>query len=331
MIRGQWYVVLDSDQVKSKPVGVTRMGEKLVFWRGEDGKLACLVDRCVHRGVELSKGKLIDGHLQCPFHGFEYDASGRVVLIPANGRMSPVPQAFKVVSYPVHEVHDFIWIWWGREPPEDLQPPRFFDDIDDSFSYGRARDPWRAHYSRVIENQLDVVHLPFIHANTIGRGGRTLVDGPVLRWVEEDMFFVYVQNRVDDGSPPLKSSEMVVEPEPEFKLEFIFPNLWQNHLGETTRIVAAFVPVDSGNTLLYLRFYQKFVRTPMLRSIVNWMAMPFNLYIAHQDRRVVQTHQPPASALRMDEKLIRGDNPVVEYRKRRAQLMEGSERLLQDR
>jgi phenylpropionate dioxygenase-like ring-hydroxylating dioxygenase large terminal subunit len=325
MIRDQWYVVLDSDQVRNKPVGVTRLGEKLVFWRDADGALSCLVDRCVHRGVELSKGKLIQGRLQCPFHGFEYDASGRVVLIPANGRMSPVPQAFKVVSYPVHEAHDFIWIWWGLDPPDDLQPPRFFEDIDESFSYGRARDPWRAHYSRVIENQLDVVHLPFVHANTIGSGGRTLVDGPVVRWVDEDMFFVYVQNRVDDGSPPLKSSEMVVEPEPEFKLEFIFPNLWQNHLGETTRIVAAFVPVDHEHTLLYLRFYQKFFRVPLLRSLVNRLSMPFNLYIAHQDRRVVQTHQPAASGLRIGERLIRGDNPIVAYRKRRAALMEAAE------
>jgi phenylpropionate dioxygenase-like ring-hydroxylating dioxygenase large terminal subunit len=331
MIRNQWYVVLDSDQVRNKPVGVTRLGEKLVFWRDADGKLACLVDRCVHRGVKLSEGKLIDGHLQCPFHGFEYDASGRVVIIPANGRMSPVPQAFKVVSYPVHEAHDFVWIWWGLDPPNDLQPPRFFEDIDEDFSYGRARDPWRAHYSRVIENQLDVVHLPFIHANTIGRGRRTLVDGPMVRWQDDELFFVYVQNRLDDGTPPLKPSEMMVEPEPEFKLEFQFPNLWQNHLGKTTRIVAAFVPVDHGHTLLYLRFYQKFLQIPLLRSILNRIAMPFNLYIAHQDRRVVQTHQPAASALRMDEKLIRGDNPIVEYRKRRAQLKREAENRLQDR
>jgi phenylpropionate dioxygenase-like ring-hydroxylating dioxygenase large terminal subunit len=136
---------------------------------------------------------------------------------------------------------------------------------------------------------------------------------------------VYVQNRVDDGSPPLKSSEMVVEPEPEFKLEFIFPNLWQNHLGETTRIVAAFVPVDHEHTLLYLRFYQKFFRVPLLRSLVNRLSMPFNLYIAHQDRRVVQTHQPAASGLRIGERLIRGDNPIVAYRKRRAALMEAAE------
>ena len=64
MIRNQWYVVLESKEVRKKPVGVTRMGEKLVFWRNEAGKVFCAVDRCPHRGVALSIGKLENNHLQ---------------------------------------------------------------------------------------------------------------------------------------------------------------------------------------------------------------------------------------------------------------------------
>ena len=59
MIPNQWYVVLDSSQVKDQPVGVTRMGEKLVFWRDNQGQLSCLRDRCVHRSVQLSKGRVV--------------------------------------------------------------------------------------------------------------------------------------------------------------------------------------------------------------------------------------------------------------------------------
>jgi phenylpropionate dioxygenase-like ring-hydroxylating dioxygenase large terminal subunit len=325
MIPRQWYVVMDSRQVKREPVGVTRMGEKLVFWRDHSGAVSCLRDQCAHRGAKLSKGQVRHGHLQCPFHGFEYDASGKVTHIPANGKETPVPARFRVHSYPTHEAHDFIWIWWGENPPADLRAPRFFDDIDEDFSHGRVYDPWEAHYSRVIENQLDVVHLPFVHHNTIGRGGRTLVDGPGVEWVDEDMFFVYVYNRVDDGRPPLRPSEVPVpNPRDDFKLEFIFPNLWQNHIDEDVRIVAAFVPVDAEHTLLYLRFYQKFVRLPLLRDIINALAMPFNLFIAHQDRRVVETQRPKPSALRMEEQLIQGDRPIVEYRRRRKELMSGA-------
>jgi phenylpropionate dioxygenase-like ring-hydroxylating dioxygenase large terminal subunit len=323
MIPRQWFVVMDSGQVRNRPVGVIRLGEKLVFWRDSTGRVACLRDRCVHRGVQLSRGRVLRDHLHCPFHGLEYDASGRVTRIPASGRNTPVPDRFGVHGYPTYEAQGFIWVWWGKNPPEDLKPPRFFDDIGEGFSYGRVYDHWNAHYSRAIENQLDVAHLPFVHHNTIGRGGFTLVDGPGIQWASEDQLFVYYYNRLDDGTPPRRPDEVPVpDPEKDFKLEFIFPNLWQNHISEDVRIVLAFVPIDDENTLMYLRFYQKLMRLPILRRLVNRLAMPFNLVIAHQDRRVVVTHQPRISALRSDEQLIQADLPIIEYRRRRQELME---------
>ena len=325
MIRNQWYAVMDSSQVRSQPVGVTRMGERLVFWRDAAGKVSCLYDKCVHRGVMLSKGKVIGGCLQCPFHGLEYDASGRVTSIPANGIKAPVPDGFKVNSYPTHETHGFIWIWWGDNPPADLKPPLFFDDIGEGFSYATVYDNWDTHYSRAIENQLDVAHLPFVHYNTIGRGGLTLVDGPGFQRVSDDMFQVYYYNRKDDGTPPRKPNEVPVpDPDKDFKLEFISPNLWQNHISKDVRIVIAFVPVDDENTILYLRFYQRFMRLPILRQLVNKLAMPMNLTIAHQDRRVVVTQEPKASGLRIGEQLIQADMPIIEYRKRRELLKQQS-------
>jgi phenylpropionate dioxygenase-like ring-hydroxylating dioxygenase large terminal subunit len=322
VIRNQWYVVLESDEIGRRPVGVRRMGEDLVFWRDSSGNLQCFQDRCIHRGVRLSGGQTMGDHLQCPFHGFEYDGSGQVQRIPANGRAAEVPKAFKVAAYPIHEAQGFVWIWWaepGKEPPG---PPEFFRDLGPGLSYASARDPWRTHYSRVIENQLDVVHLPFIHHNTIGRGGRTVVDGPGFAWVGPSAFEVYPSNRVDDGRPPIRPSEFQRPPNEVFKLEFIFPNLWQNYIDKRMRIVAAFVPVAEDSTILYLRFYQGLVRLPVVRGLVNRLGMPFNLYIAHQDRRVVETHSPKASRLRSGEQLIHGDHPIVEYRRRRAELMQ---------
>jgi phenylpropionate dioxygenase-like ring-hydroxylating dioxygenase large terminal subunit len=322
MIPNQWYALMESKQIKTRPVGVTRMGEKLVFWRDDSDQVSCLRDRCPHRGIELSKGMVIDGHIQCPFHGFEFDASGRAVYIPANGRDAAVPKAFRAHSYPTYEAHGLIWIWWGEDPPDELAPPRFFDNIDESFTYKTYYDPWKAHYSRVIENQLDVVHVPFIHHNSIGRGGRTVVDGPGIEWVDEDMFYVYAYNRVDNGTPPRRPDEVSIPHPSGFRLEFLFPNLWQNRISDDVRVLAAFAPVDDEHTLLYLRFYQKFLRLPVLRDLVAWAAMPFNVLVAHQDRRVVETHQPQPSGLRIGERLIQGDRPVIEYRRRREALLD---------
>jgi phenylpropionate dioxygenase-like ring-hydroxylating dioxygenase large terminal subunit len=322
MIRNQWYVVLESNEVGAQPVGVTRLGEKLVFWRDPAGKVSAAVDLCPHRGVALSVGKMNNGHLQCPFHGFEYDSSGKCVLVPANGRNGVIPNALQLKTYPTREAHGLIWLWWGNPAPKNLPEPDFFDNLDDTYSYGSARDPWNAHYSRVIENQLDVVHLPFIHSKTIGRGNRTLIDGPVVEWKGDRMIYTYPFNRVDDGTPPKKPRELSPKDSDSVHLEFIFPNLWQNYISKDVRILAAFVPVDEDHTLLYLRFYQNFIHLPLLGKLVAHLAMPSNIYIAHEDRRVVITQQPKASGLKTGEILIQGDLPIIEYRKKRAEFQQ---------
>ncbi|MBI9044288.1 MAG: aromatic ring-hydroxylating dioxygenase subunit alpha [Anaerolineaceae bacterium] len=322
MIKNQWYVVLESKQVKNKPIGVTRLSEKLVFWRDSSQKVNCAFDRCPHRSAQLSIGDIHNDHLRCPFHGFEYDQNGACQLIPANGRIRKPPEIMHLQTYPTHEAHGFIWIWWGENPPEKLEPPIFFDNIDESFYYGSVQDPWKAHYSRVIENQLDVAHLPFVHWNTIGRGNRTLVEGPKVEWCGEQkkMLCTYVFNRVDDGTAPRKAQDLTPY-DGQVHLEFIMPNLWQNFISEKVRVLAAFVPVDDEHTILYLRFYQKFLPVPILGKWIAQISMPSNTYIAHQDRVVVETQQPKASSLRdNNEQPIKADAPIIMYRRQREKL-----------
>ena len=109
--------------------------------------------------------------------------------------MPPLPKDFQVMSYPAREAHDFIWVWWG-EPQSDYPPLPWFEDLDSGFTYGRDYDLWPVHYSRAIENQLDVFHLPFVHHNTIGRGRRYITDGPVTE-LKDNTLKVWVMNRVE--------------------------------------------------------------------------------------------------------------------------------------
>ncbi|MBP7263691.1 MAG: aromatic ring-hydroxylating dioxygenase subunit alpha [Spirochaetia bacterium] len=322
MIRKLWYAVLESRELGKRPLGVTRLGERLVFWRGADGKPVCFYDRCAHRGASLAQGKIVNGQrLQCPFHGLEYDPSGRCVLIPANGRNAPVPPQFRMKSYPCHEDHGIIWIWWGDDPPVDLEAPEFFDDLKDMKSWMTVVDPWDNHYTRVLENQLDVVHLPFVHHNTIGRGNKTLVEGPGFEWKGDHLFYHYVYNKVDDGTRPRAPKDVPVpDPTRSYKLECILPNMWENRIADKVRVLGLFVPVDHTHTLLYLRFYQNFMRLPGLRWLILKMAGRFNLIVAHQDRRVVNTQLPKADGTGTVERPIQGDLPIMEFRKKRLEL-----------
>jgi phenylpropionate dioxygenase-like ring-hydroxylating dioxygenase large terminal subunit len=321
MIPNQWYAVLESSELpRNKPIGVTRLAEKLVFFRDSKGEPVCLKDHCCHRGAALSKGKVIGAHIQCPSHGLEYDGTGRCVKIPANGENTPVPERYHVTGYPVRDLHGFIWIWYG-EPRDEYPNINFVEDIK-GFSYSTVRDHWATHYSRAIENQLDVVHLHFVHHNTIGRGNRTLVHGPLVR-EEPNKIMVWVWNEVDTGQKPVKPEEFP-EPTGPALLHFYFPNTWQNRLGDDTRVVVAFAPIDQENTMMYVRLYLKTTPIPVLREIINWLSKRGNSVILGQDRRVVITQTPKASAFRMDEKLIQGDRPIVAYRRKRQELMDSN-------
>lgn len=182
MIKNQWYAVLDAKQVKkNKLLGVTRCGEKLVFWRDEANQVHCIFDQCCHRGASLSAGQIVDSHIACPFHGFQYDSSGKVVVIPANGQHKEVPENYRVNAYFVKEGYGFIWLWYGDDFGLAAGPIPFFEELKSGFTYGQISETWAVHYTRAIENQLDAVHLPFVHKTTIGRGNRTLVNGPVVK------------------------------------------------------------------------------------------------------------------------------------------------------
>ena len=78
-------------------------------------------------------------------------------------------------------------------------------------------------YSRVIKNHLDVSHLAFVHPNTIGRGNRTLVNGPKVVWKDENTLQTSADNEKDEGQMPKSAEDSMIK---STNLTFKFPNLW---------------------------------------------------------------------------------------------------------
>lgn len=323
MIPNQWYAVLSSSEVRrGRPVGAVRFGRRLVFWRDGEDNVACLDGTCCHRGADLAEGRVEGGHVHCPFHGLRYAADGRVVTIPANGMEAEVPENFRVRPWLAVDAFGFIWVFYGKpeDAPDDLP---MFDEFRGGFPYAERSEVWDVHYSRAIENQLDVIHLPFVHPNTIGRGYKTLVNGPVTRWDDETLTF-YVKNEPDHGQKPQTADE--IEDWQELNsLQYRVPNLWQNRISDDLRVMAAFAPVDDEHTKIYLRLYQRMVRAPVLRGLVCAAGNVANGVILHQDRRVVLTQRPKKTELQMGENLLRGDKPVLEFRSRRDELKKAAE------
>lgn len=324
MIENQWYAILPSKAVKSNGiVGVKRLNLELALFRDSNGKIGCVVDQCTHRGAALSRGKVVGSCLQCPFHGLEFDKDGRCTFIPANGRASTEDLSrYHVKQYPVREAHGIIYLWFGAAEKQTNELPFFDRDVDSSYVFSEIEDHWNSHYSRCIENQLDVVHVPIVHYNTIGRGNKTLVNGPKALF-ENGVLRTSANNERDVGQKPKPASECEIR---ETNLNFIFPNLWMNHISKKVKVIIYFAPVDEENTILYIRFYCKISKVKLLNRFIAFLGKFANRVIERQDKRVVITQKPKASSYKSAEKLLAGDGPIILYRKIRDELKNGKDR-----
>ena len=90
------------------------------------------------------------------------------------------------------------------------------------------------------------------------------------------------------------------------------------------RIFAVFAPVDEDNTMIYMRFYHRFTSFPPAKELINYLGKKLVGIILGQDKRAVITQLPIKTSLKMDEKLIHADRPIIEYRRHRDELLKTS-------
>ncbi len=157
-----WYVIASSDELGAAPIPRTIFGLPLVLFRDGSGNAIALLDRCPHRNVPLSGGKVIGGQLECPYHGWRFDGTGSCKAIPSlKGEVDA--RARMATPFPVRELDGFVWIYptpWG-EPTHE--PYRFRHLDDPSYRVVRRTVEAPATLHATLENALDVPHTQLVH------------------------------------------------------------------------------------------------------------------------------------------------------------------------
>ncbi len=294
LIADHWYVVLSSEELAAGEVaGFRRMGQDLVFWRDSAGTAYAARDRCPHRWTKLSNGKVVGDALQCPFHGFEFGGDGQCTKLPAHPERK-ISGAMSLTTLPLTEAHGFLWMWTGPSPAPDTEPP-FFDFSGFSAEGSQLIVPVGNHYTRAIENQLDMTHLPFVHEKTIGR----FVKSPAME----------VETEVDGDRIRMKNAAST-EPGP----EFLGPNIWRLKTGPIYQFLA-FVPIDETHMQYYLRAYQPFVLWKPAAWLIGQMTRASNEKVVGEDTPMVEGQPPGEVQLASGEVLVASDGPIIAYRK----------------
>lgn len=181
-LKNAWYVVAWADELKAGAViSRTLLGEPVALYRGEDGVAAALRDRCPHRFAPLSAGKVTGSDIFCGYHGLGFSSAGKCVSNPHG----PLPRA-TVDTFPLVERHRALWIWMGDKAAADDQKIPDLDFLGDTpataFSSGNLLSG-QADYLLYVDNLIDLSHVDYLHADTLGGG---LITSSGQNMVEED-------------------------------------------------------------------------------------------------------------------------------------------------
>lgn len=296
-----WTPLALAAKVRRRPIRVVLAGTPIVIFRGAGGRIGALVDRCPHRGVALSLGRIDeDGCLECPFHGWRFAADGSNRRAPLN------PDArlplLAAQALPVRQIGELVWVYTqpGAEPPEPVVPAGLGDS---ALARCYVERLWRCHWTRAMENMLDSPHLPYVHRRTIGRTMRARMrpDSRLdVTWEDTDW-----GGRTEAALDGQATGAFI---------EFHRPNVMTLHIpipGKVLDIHALVIPGDADTTRLVVVGARSFLRW---RALDPWFAR-LNGVIADEDKAVVESagieEVPPAAR----ERSVATDRATLQFRK----------------
>ena len=172
-LRRYWLVISRAEDVKDIPLGLKILGEELVLFRDDGGRLGLLGLHCAHRGSSLEYGDIECGGLRCPYHGWLYDVEGRCLEQPAEPKDSKFHLKVRQLWYPVKELGGLIFAYLGTDKKSPPPLPRYAPLVrNDGRLFLEAPRYYDYNWFNFFENAPDVTHLSILHRHS-GYGKQT--------------------------------------------------------------------------------------------------------------------------------------------------------------
>lgn len=308
-LRDRWYLLGRAGMVGAEPVALRALGEDLVLWRDGTGAARLMADHCPHRGARLSIGDVVDGQLQCWYHHWRFDPSGQCTLVPSQGGACALAESTRIeVTYPVVERSGYLWAWIGEDEPDPLELP---DELtDDTWSTFPETVEWRANWLLALENLVDIMHAPFLHARSITLGGGITED----RVTVSDHESGFEVDRRNQAGVNFDWVDVRLGPLPHVRLDIPLPP--SAGPGPPLRILGFLLPVDDDRVVAHFpRFRRVAGRDRRIwRLLYRLRLRGTHLHVLNQDKAMLESMATLERA-RLDEHLAQSDRPVIHLRR----------------
>ena len=284
-----WYFVGSRQAIlKEKLTQKTWMGEKIIAWCDDKQRICVARSTCPHLGSELGPsagGKIRDNCLVCPFHGYEYDVTGKCVATP----YAPPPKATQLSVFETRTIDDLVFAWWGNEgrPPQwSLPEDPFMDEDWGEIGYRTMRFP--GHPQETTENSVDIAHLRYIHGyDSVHPVGEVSIDGPYLK-----SCFDFKRTRAFAGAKTIFDVSAIAHI---YGFGFSYVEIREHSIGMDSRLWVLATPTDEKHLEMVLASQMRKLRKPKrfiagLRFLPpSWRTKAMNeIILTAQKRDVLQ-------------------------------------------
>ena len=293
-LRRFWHPVADASQVRDEPVAVTLLGEGLVLFRS-GGAVCAFADLCVHRGTRLSLGWVTeDGCLQCPYHGWKYDAGGDCVYIPSQpGDAQRIPSRARAVAYRAEERYGLVWVALD-DPLRPIPAYPWFGDPEFR-TWSKYCGTREAGAARFAENALDLAHLDFVHPGLLGSPGDTVIAPYDVEVGDGTVFMRSIKRSV--GPETFADGVESIRRETRLEMPYTFTLIIGGHRG-TTVIWGVHQPITSDRCALW-----RFESRDHSLDVPDQEFIDFLDVLLPQDQAVIESQRPQMVPVDLTEEL----------------------------
>ena len=260
-----WYVVSETRDVDDRPKKVTVWGKDYVLWKTSDNKYKALEDVCSHRGVELSRGCVVDNEIQCPYHGYHFSGTGNLTKVPGL-QFIPSP-IYNIPRYSLVEKHGWLYLntnpipWNVTDSQMDILNNNIFlepEAIDKNMSVVLLNKDFNTYGRLVSENSLDIMHIGYVH--TFGNKERpapTYEDPPkIVGMFHFKTSYLYQSGKKSMIKKIFKIDKIDVEN------EFVLPHSTVARVkfgdGLVNTVITSACPINVTSTKLFVKSYRNF-------------------------------------------------------------------------
>jgi nitrite reductase/ring-hydroxylating ferredoxin subunit len=309
-VADDWYVVCKSSELKKgEPLSRMLLGTPLAIFRTDEG-VGALLDRCPHRNVPLSLGRVAEGQLECGYHGWRFDGSGVCRHIPCLVG-DPDKKARRTPAHAAKEQDGFVWVYGTADVEPEREPFRFPFMDDDRYTKAGAEIDLEGSIHAAAENALDVPHTAYLHGGWFRKPDRNLeVDVIIRRWADRcEAEYIGEPRPTGLLGKVLAPGGGVVE---HFD-RFLLPSITQveYRLGKDSHMMisAAMTPIEDFKTRLFGVVAFK-TPIPLPTGALARLLKPVALIVLGQDAKMLK-HQSDAVMRFGGEQLVSTDVDVL--------------------